>query len=118
MTDYSDRIKRGADWLDADYGPSWVEDIDLGYLALSSVSNCILGQLFNSFRNVVSCDRSTDPDDSAGYELSRRDAWGMGFSLDYEIDDLNIEHVGSSTDYRELTNQWHQFISYRRRSNA
>lgn len=65
------RVKRGIAWLEKQWGPDWVEHIDLKTLDLTSGSLCVLGQLYGDYaeacyRNGLSDGRTKgfyDPDD-------------------------------------------------------
>jgi hypothetical protein len=48
MTQYAERVCRGAELLDMDR-PGWEREIDVSDLAMSSCDRCILGQLYRDF---------------------------------------------------------------------
>jgi len=50
-TDMLNRIVKGIDFLNAKFGSleSWINKIDLDKLAMYSVYNCIVGQIFGSY---------------------------------------------------------------------
>jgi len=41
-------VQRGAEFLDAELGPYWDEDIIIGRLDLGDTCNCVVGQLMRS----------------------------------------------------------------------
>jgi hypothetical protein len=82
--DYSDRIKRSMELLDA-LREGWEFDVDLRWLDMGDTSRCVLGQLYgNLWKSPSSCVEDED----------------YGFFLSGEA-------------YAELTEQWRDAINAR-----
>lgn len=91
LAHHSERVKRGADWLDANF-PGWYMNIDTDTLDLNSTGSCILGQEFT-----YTLASSVTPDGSnyeaflkAHFDGDREKGAEHGFDMgDDEVDHFN-----------------------------
>jgi hypothetical protein len=87
--DYSDRIKRSMELLDA-LREGWEFDVDLRWLDMGDTSRCVLGQLYgNLWKSPSSCVEDED--------------YGFFLSGGFEYGEA----------YAELTEQWRDAINAR-----
>lgn len=61
MSKYEREVDAGINFLDGDK-PGWERDIDRNTLDLSSCENCIGGQLYGSYSNLINTARVFGPD--------------------------------------------------------
>lgn len=91
MSTISERVQRGAAWLDTER-PGWAGEIDLGQLILSSPCRCVLGQLYGDYVDAPLVDEHGD---QAGVEH------GFNAAL-------------TGTEYDALEAEWRRVITERR----
>ena len=72
------RVERGAALLDAEQ-PGWCERIDLDVLSMTSVGDCVLGQLY------------LETDNDSSYSLGKGYSWGKQA--------LSIAAIGADVPY-------------------
>lgn len=97
----AERVKRGADWLDAVL-PEWWRTFDLNRFDLASGCNCVVGQLSgHAFDDVVSHQRS-----AGWFDLSYDLAEELGF---YAGPAELVPH-----EYQALEDEWRRVIAERR----
>ena len=94
-------VDRGAALLDEVYGPEWDERIDLERLNLSSICNCVLGQLHPRAEN--------------GYYRGLR-VTGLGHS--FPKSSSHGFTYGRHATFEQLTNAWKRLIERRRKARA
>lgn len=100
MDTIQQRVKRGAEWLDANV-PGWWTAVELGLLDLSAGCQCVIGQIDG---------------DSYGHgmeELGRNplhDKWAIA----HGFDSRTRRHVYGS-DFAALTKAWAKAIALRQR---
>ena len=96
------RVERGAALLDAEQ-PDWAPRIDLDVLNMTSVGDCVLGQLY----------LETDNDES--YSLGKGYSWGKQ-ALSIADGEADVPYGFSTTGHRHdarLTPLWREAIEAR-----
>lgn len=97
------RVQDGMRLLQVEYGPDWVEHIDLGRLDLGNADRCVLGQLFS--------DRGQEGEfPMDGFEWAREN---LG-----PLDGADVSVYGFDTQdesYTELQDAWVRVIEQMRR---
>lgn len=110
---YAARVEAGAAFLN-ETRPAWMDEVDPGTLSIASVSNCVLGQLYEDY------DRGR-----AVLGLDRFDARDLGFTT-FGGDDISLvfkDEIGRSFPnhvlaFRALTEAWQDYITRRREDQA
>lgn len=103
-----ERVKRGIALLEREYGPSWVDHIDLDRLDLRSGGSCVLGQLYGCYTDglqvlwpELSAEADTDVD---GWEkISAGVGHQHGF---FAASDRRDGCYGPSQDWIALNEAW------------
>lgn len=99
-----DRVQRGAAWLD-EKRPGWLEEISLEQLDVSSISECILGQLgAGSMRAALGmCE----------LQCLCSDCWSEGPMRGFDVIP-GQQGTGEDIEYAQLTEAWKLVVSARR----
>lgn len=92
------RVKRGIALLEEQYGPGWVDKIDMNALSLSNGSRCILGQVYGNY--------GVGYGKMGLYALS--DRVGHGFSIG---DCKNWHPEVKETTWAELQKTWKHVLT-------
>lgn len=103
MPTISERVARGTAWLDENR-PGWIDEIDLDRLLMSSPCNCVLGQLYGNYFEVIWGDPvAPRPPDGRSHGFNAYDAYDLGGTASQlaEYDDLHAEWVRVITERRE-----------------
>lgn len=95
-----ERVESGAKLLD-DYASDWYRFVDLGRLDIQSIQNCILGQIFGSFRNGTR---------DLGFEGDRAEEERLGFEMTH--DEYMSESVQAIAE--SIENAWCTQITLRK----
>lgn len=85
MSTISERVQRGAEWLDT-HRDTWFSDINLDELILSSPCDCVLGQLYGGFD-----DRPDDLEDAEDYGFNVQPHMSGSAEIAAEYDALEAE---------------------------
>lgn len=89
-------VRRSASRLDLHFrGDSWLEEINLDTLIMSSSKNCILGQLFGNYRR--GCD-------ILGIKLESQDTYAFTAGLNFGYTDANEEWSAYIKEARKRQN--------------
>lgn len=96
MSTITERVARGAAWLD-NARPNWFREIDLSRLVMTSPCECVIGQLFGDYNDFI------DGDLVEG-----------GFSTETDWGFRHAFNTGSERQFQNLETEWRRVISERR----
>lgn len=119
VIEVTQRVERGAAFLDGIIGPEWVDRINLDTLRLSSACNCIAGQLHNGSFLAAMTDWFDAPSphwatvDSAevqlGFNLSE-----VSDAIDEDADEDPLTEQDEPDNWDLLQSAWVGLITVRR----
>lgn len=89
-----ERVAKGIELLNIEYGRSWLRKIDPEWLALEDGAACVLGQIEGNYG-----------DGAAKLGLSVGDVQAFGFGASRDATEQEI-----CTEYQRLTRTWRQSI--------
>ena len=92
-----ERVKKGMALLEREYGPDWVDHIDLSELRLWSGGSCVLGQLYGSWDDQID---EFWPDDAY------RESAEHGFSIGHEISGVRRQEA-----WNTLQTAWEEALT-------
>lgn len=95
MSTISERVQRGAEWLDTER-PGWFGEIDLSLLDLAECCLCVIGQVFGCYAT------ERNP-----FDINRAVAVEHGFNAGIDSSNWYAEN-------RELQAEWVRVITERR----
>ena len=94
MTDYKQRVQKGAALLD-ERSPGWLDRVNVRNLDLGSCFDCVLGQLGGTYK-----------DETRRLGMNHEDSIEYGFNVP-SLDDLREERL----QYEALTDEWRKYIA-------
>lgn len=117
MNEVTDRVARGAAWLDDKY-PQWYSKIDLSTLDLSNCTMCVLGQVYTG---VIPTEEQGQILAQAIRSVVEAFPDGEEYAEEYRLEVLTGSYGGYQilTDFHELPNdgEWHGFVASAARDN-
>ncbi len=107
MTTIQERVKKGAELLDQEFGAEWPDRIDTGILDIKSTCNCVLGQLGEEEGKDYS---EMLADLGFSYHQNHEGVFDHGFDVPFGSDASLRER---EADYAGLTEEWLDLLNER-----